>query len=118
MNAVKLLQTHKIPLTDLRLQMIEILAKSKKPLSFDEFKLNANKTTFYRNMELFESKGIVSKSTLERKSFYELAHTAKAHFICDVCHKITDFQMPKIKGKVKSLIAKGTCDECESKPTQ
>lgn len=115
MNAIDLLKEHGIALTDLRLEMLEILASANEPLSFDDFHFEANKTTFYRNIQLFEDKGIVSKSTFERKSFYELASTAKAHFICDVCHKITDFKMPKIKGKVKSLIAKGICDECDEK---
>ncbi|NDJ27812.1 Fur family transcriptional regulator [Campylobacter sp. MIT 12-8780] len=113
MNAVELLREQGIALTDLRLEMLEILANANEPLSFDDFHLEANKTTFYRNIQLFEEKGIVSKSTLERKSFYELALGAKAHFVCDVCHKITDFQMPKIKGKVKSVIAKGVCDQCD-----
>ena len=115
MDALKLLQEHKIALTNLRLQMLEILSSANKPLSFDDFALEANKTTFYRNIELFESKGIVSKTSLERKSFYELASVAKAHFVCDVCHTITDFKMPHIKGKIRSLIAKGVCDDCEDK---
>lgn len=113
MKALELLKDHDIALTDLRLEMLEILSAAKKPLSFDEFALAANKTTFYRNMQLFEERGIVSKSTFERKSFYELSSHSKAHFICDVCHKITDFQMPKIKGKIKSVVAKGVCADCE-----
>ena len=114
-DALRLLQENKIALTDLRVQMLEILGSANKPLSFDDFALEANKTTFYRNMELFESKGIVSKTSLERKSFYELASVAKAHFVCDVCHTITDFKMPRIKGKIRSLIAKGVCDDCGDK---
>ena len=68
-DALRLLQENKIALTDLRVQMLEILGSANKPLSFDDFALEANKTTFYRNMELFENKGIVSKTSLERKSF-------------------------------------------------
>ncbi len=112
MKALNLLKDNDIAITDLRLQMLEILSKASKPLSLDDFKLEANKTTFYRNMQLFEERGIVSKSTFERKSFYELSSHSKAHFICDVCHKITNFQMPKIKGKIKSVVAKGVCEDC------
>lgn len=112
-KALKLLKKNDISITNLRLQMLEILHKAKKPLSFDDFKLEANKTTFYRNIQLFEEKGIITKSTLNRKSFYELSSHSKAHFICDICHKITDFEVPKIKGKIKSVIAKGICQDCE-----
>ena len=113
MDSISLLKQHNIAITDLRLEMLEILRKAGKPLHFDEFNLKANKTTFYRNMELFESCGIVIKSNVERKSCYELAQDAKAHFVCDVCHKITDFAMPKVaKAKVKSVIAHGICNEC------
>ena len=61
-----------------------------------------------------ERQTIVTKSNVERKSCYELAHEAKAHFVCDVCHKITDFAMPKVaKAQVKSVIAHGICNECK-----
>lgn len=114
MDAISLLKQNNIAITDLRLEMLEILRDANKPLSFDEFALKANKTTFYRNMELFEEKGIVIKTNLERKSYYELAQDAKAHFVCDVCHKITDFAMPKVtQGTIKSVVAHGICDECE-----
>ena len=114
MDSISLLKQHNIAITDLRLEMLDILRKAGKPVSFDEFDLEANKTTFYRNMELFCQSGIVTKSNVERKSYYELAHEAKAHFVCDVCHKITDFAMPKVaKAQVKSVIAHGICNECK-----
>ncbi len=114
MDAVQLLRNHHIHITDLRLEMLEILAKAKQPLSFESFALNANKTTFYRNMELFEKNNIVIKSELQRKFFYELADMAKAHFVCDVCHEIKDVEVPPIKGKVKSVLIKGVCEECDT----
>ncbi|MCW1360478.1 transcriptional repressor [Campylobacter sp. US33a] len=113
MDVRALLKQQDITVTELRLQMLEILSCANEPLSFDHFKLDANKTTFYRNMELFEKSGIVIKTELNRKSFYELAKCAKAHFICDVCHKMSDVKMPKIKGKIKSVLIKGICENCE-----
>lgn len=114
MDSISLLKQNDIAITDLRLDMLEILRVARAPLSLEAFNLSANKTTFYRNMELFVEKGIVVKTSVERKSYYELAQDAKAHFICDVCHKITDFAIPKVKkGKVKSVVAHGICDECE-----
>ncbi len=114
MNAVELLKSHHIAITDLRLEMIEILSKASQPLSFESFKLNANKTTFYRNMDLFEKNNVVIKSEMNRKFFYELAKHAKAHFVCDMCHKISDIQMPEIKGKIKSVLIKGICESCDA----
>jgi len=112
-DSIKLLKEHNITITELRLDMIEILAKANKPLSAEDFRLDANKTTFYRNIELFEKANIVIKSEIERKFFYELAQHAKAHFVCDVCHQITDVKMPKVKGRIKSVVIKGVCESCE-----
>lgn len=113
MEALELLKKHDIAITNLRIELLQILSLAKTPLSYDHFKIKANKTSFYRNMELFEKKGIVSKSELNRKSFYELANHAKAHFVCDMCHKISDVQMPKVEGTIKSVLIKGICSNCE-----
>lgn len=115
-DAVQLLRKHAIHITDLRLEMLETLLQARQPLSLEGFSLRANKTTFYRNMELFEQAGIVSKLEMQGKCFYELAEMAKAHFICDVCKEITDFDCSAIsplKGKVKSVVVKGVCEGCE-----
>ncbi|WP_027326980.1 transcriptional repressor [Helicobacter pametensis] len=113
MNARKLLQDHGISVSDLRVQMIEILARARAPLSFESFSLDANKTTFYRNMELFEKEGIVVKTELDRKGFYELADRVRAYFVCEVCHEFQNIQMPKLDGKIKSVLVKGVCQKCD-----
>lgn len=114
MNAVELLKDHHIGISDLRIQMLEILSKAQTPLSFESFCFEANKTTFYRNMELFEKEGIVIRTEIERKGFYELANKAKAYFVCEVCKEISNISMPKIKsGKVKSVLIKGVCEKCD-----
>lgn len=114
MNAVELLKDHHIGISDLRIQMLEILSKAQTPLSFESFCLEANKTTFYRNMELFEKEGIVIRTEIERKGFYELANKARAYFVCEVCKEISNISMPKIKsGKVKSVLIKGVCEKCD-----
>ena len=103
MNAIKLLQDHNIAVSEMRIEILEILSRSEIPLSFESFCLNANKTTFYRNMELFEKEGIVIRTEIERKGFYELANKAKAYFVCEVCKEISNVAMPTItSGKVKS----------------
>lgn len=118
MDAVKFLEQHGIKPTTLRARLVEILSASDTPLSYDEIlqNLDANKTTLYRSMELFEQHGLIVRTELEHKSRYELASGAKAYFICDVCHKVTniDVPMPKHAKIVKSAVVKGICDECEA----
>lgn len=114
MNCVKLLQEHKIGLTDLRLEMIEKLSKSKMPMCFDDFNIKANKTTFYRNMELFINNDLVVKSEMLGKGYYELKDKAKAYFVCHKCHEISNITLPKIdKKNISSVVVEGLCDKCE-----
>ena len=81
-------------------------------LSYDEIlqNLDANKTTIYRSMELFEKQNLIVKTENNHKSYYELADGAKAYFICDVCHKVTNIEvpMPKQAKIVKSAVIKGS----------
>ena len=110
----ELLTKNDIKITPLRLEILHILHAAA-PLSYDEIlaQIDANKTTFYRCMDLFEAKGIVLKSENNRKNFYELESGAKAYFVCDVCHKMTNIDMPRLKqNHVKSVVVKGVCDEC------
>ena len=111
----ELLTKNDIKITPLRLEILHILRTAAAPLSYDEIlaQIGANKTTFYRCMDLFEAKGIVLKSENNRKNFYELESGAKAYFVCDICHKMTNIDMPRLKqNHVKSVVVKGVCDEC------
>ena len=111
----ELLTKNNIKITPLRLEILHILHAAATPLSYDEIlaQIGANKTTFYRCMDLFEAKGIVLKSENNRKNFYELESGAKAYFVCDVCHKMTNIDMPRLKqNHVKSVVVKGVCDDC------
>ena len=111
----ELLTKNDIKITPLRLEILHILHAAAAPLSYDEIlaHIGANKTTFYRCMDLFEAKGIVLKSENNRKNFYELEGGAKAYFVCDVCHKMTNIDMPRLKqNHVKSVVVKGVCDDC------
>ena len=116
-NARNFLEEHSIKATTFRIKLVEILQNAKTPLSYDEIleSLNANKTTFYRSIEIFEKKGLVIKTENNHKSYYELANEAKAYFICDVCHKVTNIDMPhlNVAKNIKSAVIKGVCDECD-----
>ncbi|MGG7074098.1 transcriptional repressor [Campylobacter sp. 9BO] len=117
MDIENFLKEHQIQATPLRIKIIEILSKTSMPLAYDEIlsQLDANKTTFYRNMELFEQHAIVVKTENNHKNFYELGSGAKAYFVCDVCHKVTSIEVPKLKNvkNIKSVVVKGVCGECE-----
>ncbi|MGP1485860.1 MAG: Fur family transcriptional regulator [Campylobacter sp.] len=115
MNFEVLLKQNGLKITSLRVQILEILQNSNEPLSYDKIlsKISANKTTFYRCMDAFEEHGLVIKSESNRKNFYELAGEAKAYFVCDICHKRTNIDMPNLKQThVKSVVVKGVCDDC------
>lgn len=115
MSPQELLKINGINPTSLRTQILEILSRTDVPLCYDEIlsKIKANKTTFYRSMELFEAKGIVIKSENNHKNFYELASEARAYFVCDVCKKMTNIDMPSLnQNHIKSVVVKGICDEC------
>lgn len=115
MDVKKFLLDHEILPTAFRNSLIKILKQANKPVSYDEIMslTNANKTTIYRNLELLEEKGILISSSANNKTFYELADHAKAYFVCEKCHKMEEISMPNLKFKnVKSVVVKGTCDEC------
>ena len=103
MNARDFLEEHNIKATTLRIKLVEILQI-----------LDANKTTFYRSMEIFEKENLVIKTENNHKSYYELANEAKAYFICDICHKVTNIDMPhlNVAKNIKSAVIKGICDKC------
>ena len=54
----ELLTKNDIKITPLRLEILRILRAAAAPLSYDEIlaQIGANKTTFYRCMDLFEAK--------------------------------------------------------------
>lgn len=115
MDIVKFLENHNIKATSFRVNLIKNLANSNKPVSYDELikKIKVNKTTIYRNLKLFEESGILVSSENNGKHFYELANQAKAYFVCDICHKMEEISMPNLGDiHVKSVMVKGTCNEC------
>lgn len=79
-----------------------------------------DKTTFYRNMSIFEEKGIIhSFESNDKKRYHELLRNSHAHFICSVCNHVScmeNFTIPQHTkdGKVETVIVKGTCNTCTS----
>ncbi|MBZ8007086.1 transcriptional repressor [Campylobacter sp. RM9334] len=114
MNSVKLLKKHDIGITELRILLLDELLAAKEPMSFDEFKTKANKTTFYRTMEQFQKVKLVTKIDLDGKGYYQINKGNNALFVCDICHHTKDLEFPTINNlKVNSVLVKGVCEECK-----
>ena len=110
-----------IKMTDARCAIVNILAKNKGPKNYEEIKKELpfpmNKTTFYRNMFLFEEKGLINKfESSDRIWYYELGKSSHAHFMCEICSKIEcfDIEIPsKLKNyQLNSVTFKGICKDC------
>ncbi|NLK66086.1 MAG: HTH domain-containing protein [Campylobacteraceae bacterium] len=115
MDKKMFLERHGIKVTSFRETLVELLLNANKPVSYDELveKTGVNKTTIYRNLALFEESGILISSENNGKHFYELAKSAKAYFVCDICHEMKEISMPNLGDMhVKSVMVKGVCDGC------
>ncbi len=85
--------------TETRVSLLEVLSRSKKPLSANEiFKsisgAGADKVTVYRTLDTLEEKGLIKRvATGEREAKYELIQHADDHHhvICLKCKKVADF---------------------------
>ncbi|MCI6989123.1 MAG: transcriptional repressor [Campylobacter sp.] len=115
MKTDEILTKYAIAITPLREQILQILLDTKTPIDCETLikQTGANKTTIYRNLALFEEKGLLTHTQNARKAFYELNDASKAYFICDICHKMEQIDMPKISHKhIKTITVQGICDEC------
>lgn len=117
----KNLTTHGLKATEARLAILEVLSNNSSPQSYEQIKPNLpssiNKTTFYRNMALFEEHGIVSKfESKDRVWFYEFGDGCHAHFMCEKCKKIICLHIstPFLheKNYIKKVIYQGWCEDC------
>jgi len=121
MQIENIIQDKNIKLTSARRELLEILSKEKKPISFDDIKseLSMDKATFYRNISKFEDKSIVNSfESNDKKRYYELQEYPHAHFICNICNKIEclkNVEPTNLDGyKIIDMIFKGICKECNN----
>ena len=117
----KLMINTNIKLTGARTAILEVLIRSKKPLSYEDIKqqmaISMDKATFYRNITKFELEHIINSfESNDKKRYFEIQKTPHAHFICTACNLvecIDDYKLTMIKGhKVDNIIIKGTCARC------
>ena len=111
-----------IKLTTARRAILEIFAKSTKPLCYEDIKqyLNMDKATFYRNITKFEEESIINSfESNDKKRYYEIKKSNHSHFICDICSNIECIHEKldvKLEGyKIDNIIIKGICPNCKVK---
>ena len=119
MQIENMIEEKNLKLTSARKELLEILSKERRPISFEDIKerLNMDKATFYRNISKFESESIVNSfESNDRKRYYELRISLHAHFICNVCNTIEclrNVEPVKLDGyKITDMIFKGICKRC------
>lgn len=107
-----ILETYNLRSTELRKTMLSFFLNASKPLSVPELQdtltslgLEANKTTLYRQVELFTQLGILKELHLEQeKTHYEIATMHHHHhLICNNCQKIEHIEVPNIEDHVNQL---------------
>ena len=86
--------------------ILSLLTKSCKPLAvldfqklFQKNKLNVNRTTLYRELDILKKEGLISEIQLkDSKKWYELANQAHHHHvICTKCDKIDNVVVCDVK---------------------
>lgn len=137
MDALEILKLHDIKKTPGRLAIIKALQKHCSPLSEneikDEMQENYDRITFYRNIQILTSAGIIHKivvdNTLvrfglnccESKHAHHFHRNEHAHFYCEKCHsvvcleqiRIPEFSLPVgFKSSDSDIIIKGKCEKC------
>ena len=119
MKIEALIEEKNLKLTSARRELLEVLKKEAKPVSFEDIKdkIHMDKATFYRNASKFESESILNSfESNDKKRYYELLGTHHAHFICNHCSSIEcikNIAPIAIEGYViEDMIFKGVCKEC------
>lgn len=130
-----LLKNNSLKATPPRLELLDILEHSKKPLSIKEFvdkvkTKNIDTATIYRNMASLAELGLVHVVNLNNKeAYFELASRKHHHhLICEKCGKIADVENCKVSVSDKaiknsgfasinhhSLEFFGLCQNCQNK---
>ncbi|MBU0632766.1 transcriptional repressor [bacterium] len=119
MKTKQAIEEKKFKLTSARKELLAILNKAEKPISYEDIKnrLSMDKATFYRNISKFEEENIVkSFESNDKKRYYEVQISSHAHFICNTCNKIeclSNISPIELKGyNITDMIFKGVCKNC------
>lgn len=103
------LKSKNLKVTPLRKQILKILLNSKKPLTAGQIlsKVEANKTSIYRNIDKLLAKEIVVEVYFgDRNKRYEVVSLSHHHHLfCINCHKIEDVFLKEALRKEEKQIA-------------
>jgi Fur family ferric uptake transcriptional regulator len=121
MDSKKLLKINSLKQTKARVNILDILIDTNKPLSYEDIKshlsVSMDKATFYRNVSLLEESDILNRFEADDKRWYfELKTSQHSHFLCKECNSIEcihdmSINLPK-DYIVENVIIKGTCSKC------
>lgn len=97
--------------TKTRSKIYKFLEENKSPIDVYDMlsflssqKLNTNKTTVYRILDLFDEYGIVQRIEFgEGKARYELKRDDHHHLICTRCSRIQDFEDSHMEDLIKEV---------------
>ena len=118
MKIEDIIKNKEIKLTSARIALLEILKNAKKPLSYEDIKvdISMDKATFYRNITKFEEQGILNSfESNDKKRYFELRLIPHAHFVCVICNKIeclSDLDIQLDGYAVNNVIVNGKCKDC------
>jgi len=141
MNTTAILKENKIKKTFARKIILDVLKKTKKPISVSGIieklknrKIKVDRVTIFRNVNLLVKKGLISKVEFnEGKYRYELSSLPHHHhLICTICGSINDIKsnpLHKEIDKISEIVNKtydfkieehkveffGKCKACKNK---
>ena len=132
MNAIDILNKHKLKRTSCREGIIDVLISSEGPLSENEVRDllpgNYDRTTFYRSFITLEENKIIHKIVVDNQVVKfgldnHISHKGEhAHFYCNECHSVQCLEelnvssIPMPEGysvEEREVILKGTCPNCQ-----
>lgn len=127
MQAIEILQQHRLKKTSPRLAILEALQSSDAPLAEAEISIKMgshyDRTTFYRSMQTLQETGIIHKIVVDRLTVkYVLRHLPNhAHFFCNNCKQVIcleeihpgPYRLPSgFQTSEAEVIIKGLCNIC------
>lgn len=108
----ELLKQKSLRETELRRTILSLFLNASKPLSVPQVQemlvtlgVDANKTTLYRQVEIFLKADILKALQLEpEKTHYEMAEMAHHHhLVCTECEKIEHLEVPSLESQIAVL---------------
>jgi len=118
MNIEESLKNKNLKLTAARREILHIFQEADSPISYEDIKskLSMNKATFYRNIAIFEEKGLLNAfESNDKKRYFELKSKVHAHFICIICNKVECLEDMNINlqgYEIHNIIVNGKCSQC------